>query len=225
MSIIFNKKIIITVIKSCLHIAVYILLGLLLAAFINSTAQAAELDNPEKLRNKGRIEIITRAAGSGNPLSGGIYAVYSAGDNLCIGELTTEADGRADIITEPGMYYIRELRPTFGFLLETERIFLEVGIGETVVMELTKVRDMSIADLSIADLPPDADSGEIIYIPKTGQIRPMIFHMNGWILITVAFICGGLAVGLCIYKGISVNKRSKQNASKNIMAENAKGRL
>jgi VanZ family protein len=37
----FNKKLIIAALKSCAHIAVYILLGLLLAIFINNAVRAA----------------------------------------------------------------------------------------------------------------------------------------------------------------------------------------
>jgi hypothetical protein len=156
------------------------------------------------LRSQGRIEIITRAAGSGNPLSGGLFAVYRARDSRRVGELTTGVGGRVYMTAEPGMYFIRELRPTFGFLLETERIFLEVGTGETVVMELTKVRD-----LSIAYLPPDADGGGFIYITQTGQALPMLNYVGGGLLIAVAVTCGWFL--LC---EVVVRKKEKRNSLK-----------
>ena len=154
------------------------------------------------LRNQGRIEIITRAAGSGNPLSGGMYAVYRVSDNRRVGELTTGAGGRTELTVEPGMYFIRELRPTFGFLLETERIFLEVGAGKTVVIELTKVRD-----LSITDLPHDIDGG-FIYITQTGQDMSMLHYVGGGVMLVVAAFCGGLAVWEFI-----IQKNAKKRAS------------
>jgi hypothetical protein len=86
------------------------------------------------------------------------------------------------------MYYIRELRPTYGFHLETERIFLEVSAGSTAVMELTKVRD-----LSITDLPADGDGNGIIHIVQTGQIAPTGFYIGGIILLVIAFAAAGFA--------------------------------
>ena len=133
-----------------------------------------------------RIEIVTRAAGSGNPLSGGLFAVYRAYDNRRIAELTTGADGRAYVLVEPGMHFVRELRPSFGFLLELERIFLEVGVGETVSMELTKIRDYSIAYL-----PMDVEGGGIIYIPQTGQYWPTWFYIGGGVMLLISFVAGG----------------------------------
>lgn len=93
------------------------------------------------------------------------------------------------MMAEPGMYYIRELRPTYGFYLETERIFLEVGTGETVKMELTKVRD-----LSISDLPIDEDGGGIINITQTGQFMSMFHYIGGGFMRIIAIVCVGLAV-------------------------------
>jgi len=141
-----------------------------------------------------RIEIVTRAAGSGNPLSGGIFAVYRFYDNRRIAELTTGADGRAYLMVEQGMHFVRELRPTFGFLLEPERIFLEVGEGEIVIMELTKLRDYDIAYL-----PMDVEGGGIIYIPQTGQRWPTGFFVGGGILLLISFIAAGFLTVFLIH--------------------------
>ena len=192
MSMTLNKKFFMKIAKSILHIFIYILLGLALAFFINSTAQAAEPD--DALRNQGRIEIITRAAGSGSPLSGGIFAIYRASDSRRVGELTTGAGGRAEFPAEPGIYFIRELRATFGFMLETERIFLEVGAGQTVVVELTKVRDLGI---NYAYLPQEAEQEveqecddaafmyDIIHIVRRGDTLSHIarLHNTTWPLL------------------------------------------
>ena len=143
---------------------------------------------------QGRIEIVTRAAGSGNPLSGGIFSVYRAYDSRHIAELTTTANGTIYLTVEPGMYFVRELRPTFGFLLETQRIFLEVGEGETVIMELTKERDMDIAEL-----PLDAEGGGIIYIPQTGQYWSTFHYVSGGILLFISLIIA-IVLGVLIFK-------------------------
>jgi hypothetical protein len=92
-------------------------------------------------------------------------------------------------MAEPGFYFIRELRPTFGYLLETERIFLEVGRDETVTMELTKNRDFNIVDL-----PPDSEGNSFIYIVQTGQSMSMFHYGGGGLLLAVAVIFGGLAL-------------------------------
>jgi uncharacterized surface anchored protein len=139
--------------------------------------------------NQGRIEIVTRAAGSGNLLSGGIYNVYKAFDSSRVGQVTTGAGGRVDMLVEPGFYFVRELRPTFGFHLEAERIFLEVGARETVTMELTKNRDFNIVDL-----PPDADGSGFIFITQTGQIAPVMNYRVGGLLFVISVVCGGIAL-------------------------------
>ena len=143
----------------------------------------------DELVAQSRIEVVTRAAGSGNPLSGGIFAVYRAYDSRRMGELTTGTDGTAYLMVAPGMYFVRELRPTFGFLLESQRIFLDVGEAETVIMELTKERDMDIVYL-----PPD--EGGVIYIPPTGQDRSLFHYIGGGIMLLISLAFGGLLLYL-----------------------------
>ncbi|MCL1842895.1 MAG: SpaA isopeptide-forming pilin-related protein [Defluviitaleaceae bacterium] len=153
------------------------------AATPTPTPEATEQPN-----RQGRIEIITRAAGSGDLLSGGIYAVYRASDSTRMGQVTTGVGGMAYIMAEPGMYFVRELRPTFGFLLETERIFLEVSASGTTTIDLTKVRDWNIVYL-----PPGEDGSNFIYITQTGQYIAMPRYVGGGILIAIALAFGGLA--------------------------------
>jgi len=145
-----------------------------------------------------RIEIVTRAAGSGNPLSGGLFAVYRAHDSRRMAELTTGTDGMVDLEVEAGLYFIRELRPTFGFLLETERIFLEVGEGETVIVELTKLRDSSIPYL-----PPDENGSGFIYITQTGQFMSALHYGGGGLMLVIALA----SVGLILYEVLFNKKR------------------
>jgi uncharacterized surface anchored protein len=157
--------------------------------------------------NQGRIEIITRAAGTGNPLSGGIFAIYMASDSHRIGQVTTGVDGVAYIMAEPGMYFVRELRPTFGFLLEPESIFLEVTAGGTVTLELTKMRDYNITYL-----PADEDGSNFIYITQTGQFMSVPHYAGGGLLIIVAFVFGGLAVWEILQAKQSSKKQNRRAA-------------
>jgi len=129
----------------------------------------------------GRLEIITRAEGSGNPLSGGLFAIYTATGNRRITQLTTGTGGMVYIELEPGQYFIRELRPTYGFMLEDSRILVDVAEGRITQIEMTKERDMSIPYLD-----PDAYGGGIIYIPPTGQDRSMFHYVSGGILLLIS---------------------------------------
>jgi len=74
-------------------------------------------------------------------------------------------------------------------LLEPERILLEVGESETVTLELTKLRDMSIEYL-----PMDVEGGGYIYIPQTGQRWPTGFYVGGGILLLISIIAASALV-------------------------------
>jgi uncharacterized surface anchored protein len=128
----------------------------------------------------GRLEIITRAEGSGNPLSGGLFSIYTAAENRRIAELTTETGGTAHIELEPGQYLIRELRPTYGFLLEAPHILVDVAEGRVTQIEITKQRDTAILDIDA-----DYDSGKI-YIPQTGQNMSLLHYGGGVVMLLIS---------------------------------------
>ena len=132
----------------------------------------------------GRFEVFTRAQGTGTPLSGGVFAVYNA-NNRRIAELTTAENGLAYIDLEPGRYFLHELRPTFGFYLERQRIHFEIVTGEVVRVELTKERNGSIADMNIEGF---------IYIPPTGQFISLLHYLGGTALLVVALMLAGVTV-------------------------------
>jgi hypothetical protein len=140
----------------------------------------------------GRLEITTRAEGSGNPLSGGLFSVYSF-DNRRIAQLTTGTGGLAYIELEPGQFFIRELRPTYGFLLEDSRILVDVAEGRVTRIEMTKERDMDIPYLD-----PYAYGGGIIYIPPTGQDMSLFHYVGGGALLLIALIAGGFLLYVII---------------------------
>jgi len=138
----------------------------------------------EDMEIVGRLEIITRAEGSGNPLSGGLFSVYTAVGNRRVAELTTEAGGVAHVELEPGQYFIRELRPTYGFLLEDTRILVDVAESRVTQIEITKERDTDIPDLD----PDVCDSGKI-YIPQTGQDMSLFHYGGGAVLLLISLLC------------------------------------
>ena len=135
----------------------------------------------------GRLEIVTRAEGSGNPLSGGLFSIYTAAGNRRIAELTTETNGTAYIELEPGQYFIRELRPTYGFLLEDMRILVDVAAGRATQVEMTKQRDTDIPYLD-----PETYGGGKIYIPQTGQDMSLFHYVGGGALLLISLIIGGI---------------------------------
>jgi uncharacterized surface anchored protein len=148
-------------------------------------------DIVEDLAVLGRLEIITRAERSGNRLSGGLFAIYRLNETERVAQITTGAGGMATIELEPGQYFVRELRPTFGFLLEDTRILVDVAEGRMTQINLTKIRDWEIADL---DLDPDTYGSGIIYIVQTGQAMSMLHYGGGGLLIAVSVGSAGLLV-------------------------------
>jgi uncharacterized surface anchored protein len=143
-------------------------------------------NEPDDSQNDfGRLEIITRAAQSGNPLSGGVFAVYRASDNRLISELTTDVYGRTHIELATGGYFLQELRATFGFLLEPTRIFFEVEENEVAVVEITKERDITILD---------ADTEGMIWIPPTGEFLSLPHYIGGAFMLVISAICGLLLI-------------------------------
>jgi len=137
----------------------------------------------------GRLEIITRAEGSGNPLSGGLFAIYTSTDNRRIAQLTTGTGGLTYIELEAGQYFIRELRPTYGFLLEDLRILVDVAEGRVTQIEMTKERNFEIPYLD-----PDTYGGGIIYIPQTGQDMSLLHYGGGAFLLLISLVSAGFLV-------------------------------
>ena len=126
-----------------------------------------------------RIEIITRVELSGNPLQGATFAVYRAIDSHRVGEVTTDANGRAAISLNAGEYYLRNISVQFGFLHEQSRIFFTVGTND-VSVDVTIQRDAKI---------PYADYG-IINLPQTGELMPVMNYLLGTLFIAIALLCG-----------------------------------
>ena len=139
----------------------------------------------DSLDGLGRLEIITRAAQSGNPLSGGVFAVYRASDNRRVSELTVGTGGTVYIELSPGAYFLQELRPTFGFLIEPGRILFEVEKNGVVIVEITKERDPSIQDI---------DAEGMIWIPPTGEDMSLFHYIGGAFLLMMSAACGFLII-------------------------------
>ncbi|MCL1842323.1 MAG: hypothetical protein FWF79_00765, partial [Defluviitaleaceae bacterium] len=100
-------------------------------------------------------------------------------------------------------YFIRELRPTYGFLLEDMRILVDVAAGRATQVEMTKQRDTDIPYLDPGRMgeqrrafcvatSPETYGGGKIYIPQTGQDMSMFHYVGGGALLLISLIIGGI---------------------------------
>ena len=153
----------------------------------------------------GRIEIVTRAANSGNLIMGGLFGIYRDSDSRLVGQTTVGENGIAYFYVPPGIYFVRELRPTFGFLIEEESMFVEVTLGSTVRIELTKNRDYTIPVSEI-------DPATIILLPEMGQARNSLFYIGSVILFSIS----GVLLLLFIYSYVSQLIRSRKIAVQDV---------
>jgi len=130
-------------------------------------------------QSQSRVEIITRAEQSGSPLHGATFGVYRAIDSQRVGEVTTDANGRAIIALSSGEYYLRNTSVQFGFLQERSRIFFTVATDGNVAVEVTIQRDANIpyADYGVIDLPP------------TGELTPVLNYALGSAFLAIALLC------------------------------------
>ena len=142
-------------------------------------------------RETGTVEVITRAANSGNVLAGGHFGIYQVSDARLVATTYIGDDGIASFEVMPGLYFVRELRPTFGFVLETENMYVEVQQGQTVRIELTKNRDYNIP---YTDIDPES----IIILPETGQERQAWLYQGGMILLIISGLCLSWFVGMYV---------------------------
>jgi hypothetical protein len=146
-----------------------------------------------------RVEIITRAEQSGNPLNGAVFTVYRVSDNERVGEVTTDVNGKASISLAQGEYYMRNDSVQYGFIIERSRIFFTVGASGTVTVEVTIQRDASI---------PYVDTGNIT-LPQTGELPPVMNYVIGTLFLFIALFCG---------YGLLSRQRPKKNRRKGALA-------
>jgi len=127
---------------------------------------------------QGRIEIITRAEQSGNPIVGVVFGVYRTSDNVRVTEITTDFNGFAYLSLPQGDYFLRNYAVPFGFLHERARIFFTVSGTGTVRIDVTAQRDSNI---------PYADYG-FITLPQTGELLPVRDYVLGGVFIFVGVL-------------------------------------
>lgn len=137
----------------------------------------------------GTLKLVKRAAGSGQPLSGAIFEVFSLSDNKRVGEITSGSDGTAELTLHAGEYYLLEKTAPTGYKLETARILFRVKAGSNVKVEVTNMKDDG--GQSIQPVKPNPPTGAPgISIPKTGEDFPTLSYTLAGLLFALAGVCG-----------------------------------
>lgn len=126
-------------------------------------------------RDSGTLRIQNAAAGTGERLSGAVFAVYE-NNGAKKGELTLK-DGAASLSLPAGDYYLKQLKAPSGYGTEPARIVFTVWGGETTLAEVTSEIDLKNVN------PQDI-------IPKTGQIPPVRAYVFSVFCLAAAFLCG-----------------------------------
>lgn len=129
----------------------------------------------DTLKNGGTLRIWNAAAGTGERLTGAVFAVYQK-DGAKTGELTLQ-EGAASLSLPVGDYYLKQLKAPSGYGAEPARIVFSILKGETTLAEVTSEIDLTNVN------PQDI-------IPKTGQTPPAGVYVLSMLCFAAAFFCG-----------------------------------
>lgn len=131
---------------------------------------------PKSSEPSGSIRLVKLAAGSGTPLPGAVFGIYSqVGEKLT--ELTTCANGTATFSLPIGRYILKELRAPYGYKLENAQIPAEVLQNKITLVEVTN------------ELDPNAPPMLEINVPQTGISFPALNYAVAAILFGIASSC------------------------------------
>lgn len=134
-----------------------------------------EAEPQPAMKNSGTLRIQNAAAGTGEKLSGAVFAVYEKGGTKA-GEITLK-EGAASLPLPAGDYYLKQQKAPSGYGVEPARIVFSISEGETTLAEVTSEIDLSNVN------PQDI-------IPKTGQMPPVWAYALSMLCFAAAFFCG-----------------------------------
>ena len=147
-----------------------------------------ETEKPET-PSAGTVKLVKKAEGSGLPLPGAMFEVFSLADNKKAGEITSGADGTATLSLPVGDYYLLEKTAPAGYRLESARILFRIKAGTVVKVEVTNMKEDGVQPVqSSKPNPPTGTPG--ISIPKTGEAFPTLNDMLAGLLFALAGVCG-----------------------------------
>ena len=125
-------------------------------------------------RDSGTLRIQNAAAGTGERLSGAVFAVYEK-DGAKAGEVTLQ-EGTASLSLPAGDYYLKQLKAPSGYGVEPARIAFAISKGEITLAEVTSEIDLKNVN------PQDI-------IPKTGQTPPVRAYALSILCFAAALLC------------------------------------
>lgn len=147
-----------------------------------------EPESPEA-PDTGTVKLVKKAAGSGQPLPGAVFEVFSLADNKKAGEIMSGADGTAALSIPAGDYYLLEKTAPAGFRLESARILFRIRAGATVKVDVTNMKEDGSQPVQPSKPnPPTGTPG--ISIPKTGEAFPTLNVALAGLLFVLAGACG-----------------------------------
>jgi len=147
-----------------------------------------ETEKPE-VPSAGTVKLVKKAEGSGLPLPGAMFEVFSLTDNKKAGEITSGADGTATLSLPAGDYYLLEKTAPAGYRLESARILFRIKAGTVVKVEVTNMKEDG--DQPVQSSKPNPPTGTPgISIPKTGEAFPTLNDMLAGLLFALAGVCG-----------------------------------
>ena len=159
-----------------------------------------EPETPE-VPTTGTVKLMKKAAGSGQPLPGAVFEVFSIADNKKAGEIISGADGTAALSLPAGDYYLLEKTAPEGFKLENARILLRIKAGAVVKVDVTNMKEDGSQPVQPSKPnPPTGTPG--ISIPKTGEAFPTLDYALAGLLFALAGACG-----IALWRGRRKGKR------------------
>lgn len=136
--------------------------------------RVAETKPQAAMKNSGTLRIQNAAAGTGERLSGAVFAVYEK-DGAKAGEVTLQ-EGTASLSLSVGDYYLKQLKAPSGYGVEPARIVFAISKGEITLAEVTSEIDLKNVN------PQDI-------IPKTGQTPPVRAYALSILCFAAALLC------------------------------------
>ena len=133
-----------------------------------------EAEPQAAMKNSGTLRIQNAAAGTGERLSGAVFAVYEK-DGAKAGEVTLQ-EGTASLSLPAGDYYLKQRKAPSGYGVEPARIVFAISKGEITLAEVTSEIDLTNVN------PQDI-------IPKTGQTPPVRAYALSILCFAAALLC------------------------------------
>jgi uncharacterized surface anchored protein len=106
------------------------------------TKELTVMNEPEaSAEPTGNLNLTKKAEITGARLSGAVFGIYNALNNVKVSDITTGADGTTVCALPAGSYYLLELKAPSGFALEPAQIPFEVIVNNIVKVEVTDMAD------------------------------------------------------------------------------------